>query len=455
MCREWNARAVGSTRATTRAAVSRACSASIASTPPATTHWLGALTAASSSPSPSQPATWASGAPTASIPPGGVVAISRPRAAISWSASASENTPAWHAATYSPTLWPIIAAGRTPQARHCWASAYSMANSAGCVISVWFSRRSASRARSRSRRSRPIVGASSRAHSARLPRNTGAVSSSRSAVAIPGYWLPWPGNRNTAPSTAAARGAGTRARSWALALARSPHTTVARQGNARRPCCRVCATSASASRSSASSCAARRAATWASAVGVRAEIGRSSRLRDGEAVRSGASSSTAWALVPPIPNELTPARRGAAERGQARAVALTKNGVCSNAICGFARSKCRLGGRTPWWSASAVLMSPATPAALSRWPRLDLSEPIAQDSRAGASPNARHSPWISVGSPTAVPVPWASTYEIVSGATSAMAWAVAITSAWPSMLGAVNPILWPPSLLTAAPRITA
>ena len=52
---------------------------------------------------------------TASIAPAGSACISRPRAATSASASSSENTPARHAATYSPTLWPISAAGRMPQ----------------------------------------------------------------------------------------------------------------------------------------------------------------------------------------------------------------------------------------------------------------------------------------------------------------------------------------------------
>ena len=35
-------------------------------------------------------------------------------------------------------LWPAIAAGSTPSEIHHWASAYSMAKSAGCVSQVWF-----------------------------------------------------------------------------------------------------------------------------------------------------------------------------------------------------------------------------------------------------------------------------------------------------------------------------
>ena len=80
----------------------------------------------------------------------------------------------------------------------------------------------------------------------------------------------------------------------------------------------------------------------------------------------GASSSTTWALVPPMPKELTPARLGALVRGQGRNPLFTKKGVSSKRICGLARSKCRLGGRTPRSSAIAVLIRPATPAAESR-----------------------------------------------------------------------------------------
>ena len=45
----------------------------------------------------------------------------------------ASNTPARQAATYSPMLWPIIACGSTPHDCHSRASAYSTANSAGCV----------------------------------------------------------------------------------------------------------------------------------------------------------------------------------------------------------------------------------------------------------------------------------------------------------------------------------
>ena len=45
---------------------------------------------------------------------------------------------------------------------------------------------------------------------------------------------------------------------------------------------------------------------------------------------------------------------------------------------GWASRKCRLGGISRCWSASATLIRPAMPAAASRWPILVLTEPTAQ-----------------------------------------------------------------------------
>src|SRR5215210_4607998 len=62
--------------------------------------------------------------------------------------------------------------------------------------------------------------------------------------------------------------------------------------------------------------AARLSVICSSASAVRADRGRSCHGWPGsDGGRGGASSSTAWALVPPSPSELTPARRGAAPRG--------------------------------------------------------------------------------------------------------------------------------------------
>ncbi|OAD22362.1 hypothetical protein THIOM_001839 [Candidatus Thiomargarita nelsonii] len=57
---------------------------------------------------------------------------------------------------------------------------------------------------------------------------------------------------------------------------------------------------------------------------------------------------------------------------------LTKNGLLAKSILGLGISKCKLGGSILCLSASTVLMSPVTPAAVSKCPTFVLTEPIAQ-----------------------------------------------------------------------------
>ena len=90
---------------------------------------------------------------------------------------------------------------------------------------------------------------------------------------------------------------------------------------------------------------------------------------------SGASSRMAWALVPPMPKELTPARRGTGPRFHSRRAVLTKKGPASKSMEGLGRSKCRLGGISSWRNASAALMRPTRPATVSRWPMFVFTEP--------------------------------------------------------------------------------
>ncbi len=60
----------------------------------------------------------------------------------------------------------------------------------------------------------------------------------------------------------------------------------------------------------------------------------------------------------------------------------------------------------------------------------------------------------SIGSPTGVPVPCASTYWISCGAMPARRYAVRMTRSWAAWLGTVMPFVWP-SWVTAVPRIRA
>ena len=117
-------------------AVSSASSAEIASFAPETTHSLGALTAAMDRRDRARSAastarTSASAIDTLNMPPGARVSNRRPRTLTSDKAASYDSTPARHAATYSPMLWPIIASGVMPHDISRLASAYSVANSVG------------------------------------------------------------------------------------------------------------------------------------------------------------------------------------------------------------------------------------------------------------------------------------------------------------------------------------
>ena len=107
------------------------------------------------------------------------------------------------------------------------------------------------------------------------------------------------------------------------------------------------------------------------------------RGRASAARAAGASSSTTWALVPPMPNELTPARRGDSAAGQSRPVGVdVERRLPAKSICGFgAREMQARRDLSRARSASTVLIRPATPAAASRWPMLVLTEPSAQTAR--------------------------------------------------------------------------
>eukprot|EP00964_Phaeocystis_antarctica_P022784 scaffold12688_cov74-Phaeocystis_antarctica.AAC.3 len=72
---------------------------------------------------------------------------------------------------------------------------------------------------------------------------------------------------------------------------------------------------------------------------------------------------------------------------------------------GLSSRSCALGGATPWDSPLTSISRPAKPAADSAWPLLALTLPAASPA---AGPNAPAHALTSIGSPSAVPVPWAS-----------------------------------------------
>ncbi len=119
---------------------------------------------------------------------------------------------------------------------------------------------------------------------------------------------------------------------------------------------------------------------------------------------------------------------------------------------------CRVGGRTPVWTARAALISPASPAAHLVCPSCDFTEPSAQDP--GSAPDAVNSSLStasSVLSPTTVPVPCASIRPTSSAVMPARAYARSRARRCPSGRGAVRPrerpsLAAPTALITAYTR---
>src|SRR4029450_14037107 len=93
-----------------------------------------------------------------------------------------------------------------------------------------------------------------------------------------------------------------------------------------------------------SRCRARLAHVWSSAVLVLAERTINCEGLDSpDGSMGGASSRIRCALVPPMPNELTPARHGCPLVHSASSV-LTRNGLSAKLISGLGCAKCKLGG---------------------------------------------------------------------------------------------------------------
>ncbi len=169
----------------------------------------------------------------------------------------------------------------------------------------------------------------------------------------------------------------------------------------------------------------------------------------------GACSMTACALVPLTPKDDTPPRRGCPVSGQG-AGSVTRAmppSTQSMSVVGF--STWRVGGSTPRCTAITILISPAAPAAAWVWPMFDLTEPSHTGRPSGRSfPYVAASAWTSMGSPSVVPVPCASTRSTCAGDSRASASAWRMTRCCAGPLGAVRPLL-APSWLMAEPRTTA
>ncbi len=131
--------------------------------------------------------------------------------------------------------------------------------------------------------------------------------------------------------------------------------------------------------STAGPSSARSRSIWAaSAAGLRADTthGTSAGSSTGSGSGTGAASSmTACALVPLMPNEDTPARRGRSSACHGRGSVSSSTAPDSQSTCGEGSSTCNVFGSRPLRMAMTILMIPPTPAAAWVWPMLDLSEP--------------------------------------------------------------------------------
>lgn len=354
---------------------------------------------------------------TAAIAPDPLVdAMTSPRRTATVIAWSSPRLPAAKAAPISPTLCPTTASGVMPQDRHSSTSAACTATMAAWAISVSVSREDSRGAHSSASNDHPP---SSRVISSQRRSTRALTGSASSPRPISAHWLPWPlktmisrrRSSGTTLASEAAAGCAPCATSPSSSAAASfdAAVTANRTGRCVRRRAAVRTTSANAGASPLArslwydSAFARRAAS------VRPESssasGRGSLAAGSSA--GGACSSTTCALVPLKPKELTPAMRGPSHSVSSVG---TSTGTSSQRTCSLGRSKCRCGGIRPWCSDSATLIRLDIPAAASRCPRLVFTEPtrsLAAGSRSGRSTSTRAS--ISIGSPSCVPVPWAST----------------------------------------------
>jgi hypothetical protein len=78
---------------------------------------------------------------------------------------------------------------------------------------------------------------------------------------------------------------------------------------------------------------------------------------------AGACSTMTCALVPLMPNDEMPARRGVAPAGQGWACANSSTAPAVQSTCGLGSSTCSVAGSTSWCIAMIILITPATPAA--------------------------------------------------------------------------------------------
>ncbi len=125
----------------------------------------------------------------------------------------------------------------------------------------------------------------------------------------------------------------------------------------------------------------RRSAWPASASGDFADNTHGTAGSTDPASRTGSGSSSAdsrmtCALVPLMPNDDTPARRGRSPAsGHSRASVSSSTAPADQSTFDDGSPTCRVRGRSPWRIAMTILITPPTPDAAAACPMLDLIEP--------------------------------------------------------------------------------
>ena len=277
---------------------------------------------------------------------------------------------------------------------------------------------------------KPDSAATTGSIAATVAANTGSVANN--SAPIPAHLDPCPENNHTGPRsprpTAGSRGRSlaARSRSASTRSARSLAQTTVRTGR----CARRLANVYPRSRRSAPFMppptiqSASRTAVMRSCSADVAEIGKSSGpsargAAAGSRADCGACSKMACTLVPDIPYDDTAARRGWWPLvGQEAVSCGTNNSVSISASWSGNRVKCRFRGTLPCCSARIAFIRPSTPEVDCMWPKLVFTDPNAH----GPSvPYTAARLAYSIGSPTGVPVPCASTKPIVAASTPAAA----------------------------------
>eukprot|EP00966_Prymnesium_polylepis_P098546 2281898-Prymnesium_polylepis.3 len=196
----------------------------------------------------------------------------------------------------------------------------------------------------------------------------------------------------------------------------------------------------------------KRAAAWALDHG-------NARRRNGRQAVAGVASAgaaasriTACAIVPLYPNELTPPHLPPPTHDTCAGKAHPPARAKADATCGLSDRSCAFGDAPPAPSDSTSSSSPVIPAAGSAWPMFALMPPTASFlAVVRCCSTAIDNEPVSIGSPSAVPVPCASLSESAFTATPPSESAAERRSFCACPFGAVKLALRP-SCRTALPQ---